>query len=263
MNKIEIKNLKKRFGDGDWVTNGLNLSIPQGKFVCIIGQSGEGKSVFLKQVIGLIKPTEGEIFIDGKNTVCLEGEERSENFRKFGYVFQFAALLDSLTVFENIGIVDLENKKDPKEIRERVKEKLSLVNLSEDTIDKYPAELSGGMKKRVGLARTLMGNPEKIILYDEPTTGLDPITSRVVHELMVDVHKKLNLTSVVISHDIEIFKYVDYVALLYEGKVVSIVDAETIWESDDPYIYQFIRGLPDGPCKEIFLTIKTKFNCME
>ena len=149
-------------------------------------------------------------------------------------------------MFENIGIVDLENKKDPKEIRERVKEKLSLVNLSEDTIDKYPAELSGGMKKRVGLARTLMGNPE-IILYDEPTTGLDPITSRVVHELMVDVHKKLNLTSVVISHDIEIFKYVDYVALLYEGKVVSIVDAETIWESDDPYIYQFIRGLPDGP----------------
>lgn len=246
MNKIEIKNLKKRFGEGNWVSNGIDLSIPEGKFVCIIGQSGEGKSVFLKQVIGLIRPTEGEILIDGKNTVGLHGQEREDNFKKFGYVFQFAALLDSLTVFENIGIVDLENKKNIDEIRARVKEKLALVNLDEDTIDKFPAELSGGMKKRVGLARTLMGNPE-IILYDEPTTGLDPITARVVHELMVDVHKKLNLTSVVISHDIEIFKYVDYVALLYEGKVTAIVDAETIWESDDPYIYQFIRGLPEGP----------------
>ena len=249
MNKIEIKNLKKRFGDGDWVTNGLSLSIPKGKFVCVIGQSGEGKSVLLKQIIGLIRPTEGQVLIDGKETIGLEAEEREANFKKFGYVFQFAALLDSLTVFENIGIVDLEQKKNVDEIRARVKEKLALVNLSEDTIDKFPSELSGGMKKRVGLARTLMSNPE-IILYDEPTTGLDPITSRVVHELMVDVHKKLNLTSVVISHDIEIFKYVDYVALLYEGKVASIVDAETIWESEDPYIYQFIRGLPDGPMQK-------------
>lgn len=257
MSKIEIKNLKKRFGDGDWVTNGLTLSIPQGKLICLIGQSGEGKSVLLKQIVGLIQPTSGEVFIDGKQTVGLTGQEREENFHKFGYVFQFAALLDSLTVFENIGIVELENKKPVDEIRERVKEKLALVNLSEDTIDKFPSELSGGMKKRVGLARTLMSNPE-IILYDEPTTGLDPITSRVVHELMVDVHKKLNLTSVVISHDIEIFKYVDYVALLYEGKIASIVDAETIWESDDPFVYQFIRGLSEGPMQREILHDKNK-----
>jgi phospholipid/cholesterol/gamma-HCH transport system ATP-binding protein len=257
MNKIELKNLKKRFGDSDFVTNGLSLAIPAGKLVCVIGQSGEGKSVLLKQIVGLIQPTEGEILIDGKNIVGLEGLEREANFKKFGYVFQFAALLDSLTVFENVGIVDLENKKKQDDVRKRVKEKLSLVNLDEDTIDKYPSELSGGMKKRVGLARTLMSNPE-IILYDEPTTGLDPITARVVHELMVDVHKKLNLTSIVISHDIEIFKYVDYVALLYQGKVASIVDADTIWESDDPYVYQFIRGLSEGPMQQEILHDKNK-----
>lgn len=246
MNKIEIKNLKKRFDEGDWVTNDLTLSIPEGKLVCLIGQSGEGKSVLLKQIVGLIQPTSGEVFIDGKNIVGLEGKEKEEVFHKFGYVFQFAALLDSLTTFENIGIVELENKEPVDQVKQRVKEKLALVNLGEETIDKYPSELSGGMKKRVGLARTLMSNPE-IILYDEPTTGLDPITSRVVHELIVDVHKKLNLTSVIISHDIEIFKYVDFVALLYEGKIASIVEANSIWESDDPYIYQFIRGLSEGP----------------
>jgi phospholipid/cholesterol/gamma-HCH transport system ATP-binding protein len=257
MNKIEIKNLKKRFGDGNWVTNELTLSVAQGKFICLIGQSGEGKSVLLKQIIGLIQPSSGEVFIDGKNIVGLEGKEREDVFKKFGYVFQFAALLDSLTVFENIGIVELENKEPYDQIRERVKEKLALVNLGENTIDKFPSELSGGMKKRVGLARTLMSNPE-IILYDEPTTGLDPITSRVVHELMLDVHKKLNLTSVVISHDIEIFKYADYVALLYEGKIASIVDAHSIWESKDPYIYQFIRGLSDGPMQREILHDKNK-----
>lgn len=246
MAKIKIVNLKKRFGEGRWISDGLNLEIPAGKTTCIVGQSGEGKSVLLKQVIGLIQPNEGEIYVDDVNIVTLKGKAREENFRKFGYVFQFAALLDSLSVFENVGIVDLEQGQDPEQIKQKVKEKLSLVNLADDTIEKYPSELSGGMKKRVGLARTLMGNPE-IILYDEPTTGLDPITSNVVHELIADMQKKLNLTSVVISHDVEIFKYVDQVALLYQGKIVSVVDAATIWESKDPYIYQFIRGLTEGP----------------
>lgn len=246
MDKIKIVNLKKRFGEGRFVSNDLNLSIPTGKTTCIIGQSGEGKSVLLKQVIGLIQPTSGSIFVDDIDIVNLRGQAREDNFKKFGYVFQFAALLDSLSVFENVGIVDLENGVNPETVRAKVKEKLSMVNLAEDTIDKYPAELSGGMKKRVGLARTLMGNPE-IILYDEPTTGLDPITSCVVHELIADMQKKLNITSVVISHDVEIFKYVDLVALLYQGKIVSIVDAKTIWESKDPYIYQFIRGQVEGP----------------
>jgi phospholipid/cholesterol/gamma-HCH transport system ATP-binding protein len=246
MDKIKIVGLKKRFDEGRWISNELNLSIPTGKTTCIIGQSGEGKSVLLKQVIGLIEPDAGSIFVDGVDIVPLKGEARENNFKKFGYVFQFAALLDSLSVFENVGIVDLENGEDPAKVRTKVQEKLSMVNLREDTIDKFPSELSGGMKKRVGLARTLMGNPE-IILYDEPTTGLDPITSGVVHELIADMQKKLKITSVVISHDVEIFKFVDHVALLYQGKIVSVVDAATIWESKDPYIYQFIRGLTDGP----------------
>ena len=246
MNKIKIVGLKKRFDEGRWISDGLNLDIPKGKATCIIGQSGEGKSVLLKQVIGLIKPDAGSIFVDDIDTVPFTGAAREENFKKFGYVFQFAALLDSLTVFENVGIVDLENGQDPEKVREKVKEKLSLVNLQEDTIDKYPSELSGGMKKRVGLARTLMSNPE-ILLYDEPTTGLDPITSAVVHELIGDMQKKLPITSVIISHDVEIFKFVDQVVLLYQGKIVSVVEAATIWESKDPYIYQFIRGLTQGP----------------
>lgn len=246
MDKIKIIDLKKRFGEGRWVSNGLSLNIPEGKTTCIIGQSGEGKSVLLKQIIGLIQPSSGSILVDNVEVAHATGEVREDNFKKFGYVFQFAALLDSLTVFENVGIVDLENGQEPEKVREKVKEKLALVNLAEDTIDKYPSELSGGMKKRVGFARTLMGNPE-IILYDEPTTGLDPITSGVIHELIADMQKKLKITSVVISHDVEIFKYVDIVALLYQGKIVSVVDAATIWESKDPYIYQFIRGLLEGP----------------
>jgi phospholipid/cholesterol/gamma-HCH transport system ATP-binding protein len=257
MDKIQIINLKKRFGEGRWVSNDLNFSIPAGKTTCIIGQSGEGKSVLLKQVIGLIAPTSGSILVDGIDIVNASAAIREENFKKFGYVFQFAALLDSLTVFENVGIVDLENGINPEVVRQKVKEKLSMVNLAEDTIDKYPAELSGGMKKRVGLARTLMGNPE-IILYDEPTTGLDPITSSVVHELIADMQKKLKITSVVISHDVEIFKYVDLVALLYQGKIVNIVEAKTIWESSDPYIYQFIRGLVEGPIHQEILHDKNK-----
>jgi len=244
--KIRIVNLKKRFGEGRWISDELNLDIPKGKIICIVGQSGEGKSVLLKQVIGLIKPDSGSIFVDDVDVAQLKDFAREENFKKFGYVFQFAALLDSLNVFENVGIVELEKGDDPDEVRKIIKEKLSMVNLPEDTIDKYPSELSGGMKKRVGLARTLMSNPE-IILYDEPTTGLDPITSSVVHELIASVHKKLNITSVVISHDVEIFKYVDLVALLCKGKIVSMVDAATIWDSNDPYINQFINGLMDGP----------------
>jgi len=244
--KIQLINLYKQFNDGRFITDGLSLDIPEGKMTCIIGRSGEGKSVLLKQIIGLIEPTSGSILIDGKETVGLKGVDRLNNFKKIGYVFQSGALLDSLTVFENIGIVELENNMDPIIVRQIVQEKLSLVDLDPMTIDKYPSELSGGMKKRVDLARTLMGNPE-IILYDEPTTGLDPITVKVVHELMSSMQKKLHITSVIISHDVDLFNYADKVALLYEGKIKSELSAKGIWESKDPYIYQFIRGLSDGP----------------
>ncbi len=212
----------------------------------IIGRSGEGKSVLLKQIIGLIRPTSGEIIINGQDITKLSERELDKVFEKFGYVFQFAALLDSLNVFENVGIKLLEEGVPREKILPIVKEKLALVQLSQDTLWKYPSELSGGMRKRVGLARTLIINPE-IILYDEPTTGLDPITARIIHELMFDMQQRLNLTSVIVSHDVEIFNYADNVAILYNGKIQYFGDAKTIWESDNPYIYQFIRGLSEGP----------------
>jgi phospholipid/cholesterol/gamma-HCH transport system ATP-binding protein len=242
---ISIRNLTKRFGDL-WVSRGIDLDIPAGQMTCIIGRSGEGKSVFLKQLIGLIKPSSGTIIIDGIDITKLKTRDMGIIYKKVGYVFQAAALLDSLTIFENIGLPFLEEGHDREATLQLVKQKLPLVNLKEDVLDKYPSELSGGMRKRVGLARTLMMNPS-IILYDEPTTGLDPITSRVVHELMRDMQVKLQLTSVVISHDIEIFKYADNVALLHEGKIQYFGDAKTIWECENPYIYQFIRGLAEGP----------------
>jgi phospholipid/cholesterol/gamma-HCH transport system ATP-binding protein len=243
--KIKIINLKKQF-DGHQITRGVNLDIPEGEMTVIIGRSGEGKSVLLKQVIGLIKPDSGSIIIDGVDITTLNEYQLKERFKKFGYVFQFAALLDSLNVLENIGITLIENRMSHDQILTIVKEKLALVQLSEETLYKYPSELSGGMRKRVGLARTLVTNPE-IILYDEPTTGLDPITSRVIHELMYDMQQRLKITSIIISHDIETFKYADKVALLNDGKIQYFGDAKTIWESDNPYIYQFIRGSIEGP----------------
>lgn len=248
MATIQLINVRKRFNeDGPWVTDNVNLTIPEGKTTCIIGKSGEGKSVLLKQIIGLIKPTSGSILIDNVDITTLPEKELQPIFKKIGYVFQFAALLDSLTVFENVGLPLLEKGMTREQVLPIVKEKLMLVNLPpEQTLDKYPSELSGGMKKRVGLARTLVVNP-KIILYDEPTTGLDPITTRIIHELMFNTQKKLGLTAIIISHDIEIFKYVDQVALLNERSIQFVGDAATIWDSTNPYIHQFIRGLTDGP----------------
>ncbi|MGC2310807.1 MAG: ATP-binding cassette domain-containing protein [Candidatus Babeliaceae bacterium] len=242
---IRVVNLRKQFGER-LVTNDVTLDIPTGHMTCIIGRSGEGKSVLLKQIIGLIKPTSGHIFIDNVDITQLNEQELQTVFKKCGYVFQFAALLDSLTIFENIGLTLLEHGMKAKDVLPIVKAKLAQVNLREDIVNLYPSELSGGMRKRVGLARTLVTQPS-IILYDEPTTGLDPITTRIIHELIYNMQKKLTLTSVVISHDVEVFKYVDYVALLHEGKIRFFGPAKTIWESDNPYIYQFIRGLPEGP----------------
>ncbi len=243
---IQLVNLKKKFDEDRWVSDGIYLTIPKGKTTCIIGPSGEGKSVLLKQMIGLIKPTSGNIIIDGVDITLLKENELGTIFKKCGYVFQFAALLDSLTVFENVGLTLLEQGRENNAILSLVKEKLALVNLGEDILYKYPSELSGGMRKRVGLARTLVTDPS-IIFYDEPTTGLDPITTRIVHELIYDMQRKLNITSVIISHDIEIFKYVDNIALLQDGKIRYFGDANAIWHSDNPYIYQFIRGLARGP----------------
>jgi len=242
---IEIKNLCKAFGP-KVVLDSLNLSVKKGEFLAIVGRSGEGKSVLLKNIIGLLRPDSGTIVVDGTDITQLSDEELQSLFKKCGYVFQFAALLDSLTVFENIGITMLEENADPNKVRTLVLEKTQSVGLRDDVLDKYPDELSGGMKKRVGLARTLMLDPHPL-LYDEPTTGLDPITVRLIHELIVETHKRQAATSVVISHDPNIFEYADRVAMLYEGKIIYEGAAKDIWESDHPHIYQFIRGLAEGP----------------
>ncbi len=245
MKRMELIDVYKRFGDTE-VSRGINLTIEAGTATAIVGRSGEGKSVLLKQMIGLIRPTEGQILVDDVDITQLNETELSNTLAEFGYVFQFAALLDSLNTYENIGITLIEKGYPRSEVLPIVEEKLRLVNLRPDTLNKYPSELSGGMRKRVGLARTLVTNPT-VILYDEPTTGLDPITSRIIHELIFDMQKKLNLTSIIVSHDIELFKYVDRVALLHNGVIQAVCDADKIWESTNPYIYQFIRGLTEGP----------------
>ena len=241
---LEIKDLKKKIGSR-YITNGLNLKLPKNKMTVIIGRSGEGKSLLLKQIIGLIKPSSGKIILENIDILSLKDMERQEFLKDFGYVFQFAALLDSLTIYENIVLPIQELDYSEYHKKQLVLEKINQVNLSESVLEKYPSEISGGMRKRAGLARTLMTNP-KIILYDEPTTGLDPVTTRVIHELMVET-QKLGVTSLVISHDIEIFNYADYVAFLYEGKIIYFGEAKNIWDEENPYIKQFIRGLTKGP----------------
>lgn len=246
---IKLVNLTKAF-DEKVVTNELNLTIQDGEFLAIIGRSGEGKSVLLKQIIGLIKPTSGSVIIDGEDITKLDKDRLKEIFKKCGYVFQFAALLDSLNVFENVGITLLEEGWNPAEVRPIVIERLHSVGLNEDVVELFPNELSGGMKKRVGLARTLMMSP-KILIYDEPTTGLDPITVRLIHELIKKTHEFLKATTIVISHDVEVFNYADQVAMLHQGKIVYKGSAKSIWECTNPYIYQFIRGLTEGPIQQI------------
>ena len=242
---IELVNIKKSFGPKT-ITNELSLTVNEGEFLVIVGRSGEGKSVLLKQIIGLLTPDSGEVFLEGKEISRLQGPSREEVYKKCGYVFQFAALLDSLTVFENIGITLLEKGEHPDKVKPLVLEKLESVGLDSEVLLKFPDELSGGMKKRVGLARTLMLTP-KVLIYDEPTTGLDPITVKLIHELMKNTHDKFKTTSIVISHDVEIFKYATHVAMLHEGKIAIKTTAHDIWENKNPYIHQFIRGEIDGP----------------
>ncbi|MFH1831924.1 MAG: ATP-binding cassette domain-containing protein [bacterium] len=242
---IELKKVRKAFGS-KVITRDLDLEIGDREFLAIIGRSGEGKSVLLKQIIGLIHPDSGNVLIDGQDITLLKGSELQSVFKKCGYVFQFAALLDSLNVLENVGITLLEDGMHPDKVRPLVAEKIKSVGLGEDVLEKFPDELSGGMKKRVGLARTLMLTPS-VLIYDEPTTGLDPVTVRLIHELIKETHDKLGATTIVISHDIEVFKYATHVAMLHMGKIVYKGLAKDIWESDNPYVYQFIRGLPTGP----------------
>lgn len=244
--KIVITELYKEF-DSTPVTRGVSLEIPAGKLTILLGRSGEGKSVLLKQIIGLIRPTSGSIFIDNVDITKLNEQELQNHLASMGYVFQFAALLDSLNVFENIGITLLEAGVSEKNVLKIVKEKLQLVQLSDAILYRYPSELSGGQRKRVGVARTLVTNP-KIIFYDEPTTGLDPITAGAIRALIGSMQEQApDRTTIVVSHDLELLPYADYVALLYQGKIQYFGPANTAYESKNPYLYQFLRGLQDGP----------------
>ncbi|MFH2137636.1 MAG: ABC transporter ATP-binding protein [Candidatus Omnitrophota bacterium] len=243
---IKINNLHKSF-DGQPVLTGVDLHIKKGETIVIIGRSGCGKSVLLKHVIGLLKPDRGEIVIDKQKMTGLRGKALNALRMKFGMLFQGAALFDSLNVFENVGFAFLEHSAMPAEdIKKRVREALESVDLT-DIEQKMPADLSGGMKKRVGLARAICNHPQ-IILYDEPTTGLDPIMADMINDLIIRLHTHLQVTSVVVTHDMtSAYKVGTKIAMLYEGKIIASGTPDEIKNTKDPIVRQFITGAAKGP----------------
>ena len=246
---IEIVNLCKSF-NGHTVLDNLNLTINDGETTVIIGRSGCGKSVLLKLIIGILKPESGQILIDGKDVARMDERELYELRMQFGMLFQGAALFDSLTVLENVGFGMIEHAKSRSaEIEKRVKECLALVGLREIE-DKKPAELSGGMRKRVGLARAICLRP-RIMLYDEPTTGVDPIMGDAINDLIIELHNKLKVTAVAVTHDMtSAYKIANRIAMLYEGKIVAFGTSEEIKNTKDPIVRQFITGAGKGPITE-------------
>jgi phospholipid/cholesterol/gamma-HCH transport system ATP-binding protein len=238
---IEIKDLHKSFGSHKVLT-GITLSVPAGSTLVILGGSGSGKTVLMKHMIGLLKPDSGQVIVDGEDIVPMGAEQLEQLRRKFGMVFQAAALFDSMTVYENVSFPLREHRKDLSEeqMRALVREKLSIVGLK-NVEEKYPSDLSGGMRKRVGLARAIVLDP-KIVLYDEPTTGLDPITTDYVDEMILDAKKQLGVTSVVISHDIaSAFKVADNIAFLYQGVIVDQGHPSKLRHSEHPGVKLFLQ----------------------
>ena len=248
--QVELISLYKSF-NGQTVLNGLDLKIEKGKTTVIMGRSGGGKSVLLKHIIGLYKPDKGQVIIEGTDITRLREKELNEVRKKFGMLFQDAALFDSMTVGENVACPLVEHTRlKPSEIRERVLEKLLMVGLK-DVEQKMPSELSGGMKKRVGLARAIIMNPE-ILLFDEPTSGLDPIMADAIDHLIRETQEHLQVTSIVISHDIQsTLKIAHKVALLYQGEIVAQDTPEAFLGSQDPLIKQFITGSSKGPIQGV------------
>jgi phospholipid/cholesterol/gamma-HCH transport system ATP-binding protein len=246
MAMIEIKDLHKSFG-GLTVLRGVNLTVEKGESMTVIGGSGSGKSVLIKHIIGLLFPDKGKVIVDGQVLNELKEFDLNELRKKFGMLFQGAALFDSLTVWENVGFsLKQHTKQSDQEIKKIVTEKLALVGLK-DVEDKMPSELSGGMKKRVGLARAICMDAE-IILYDEPTTGLDPITADAINDLIVDLRKKLGVTSVAITHDMQsAYKISDRIAMLYKGEIQEIGTPDQIRNTTNPIVRQFITGSAVGP----------------
>jgi len=246
---IEIKELAKSFNTHK-VLDSLNLTIEKGTTCVIIGRSGCGKSVLLKHIVRVLMPEKGKIYIDGKDLDRLNEKELDSLRLRIGLVFQGGALFDSLTVGENVGFGLIEyTKTSKKELLERIEEALCLVGLS-GIVNLMPAELSGGMKKRVALARAICVKPD-IILYDEPTTGVDPITADSINELIKSLHDKLKVTSVVVTHDMKsAYRVADRIAMLYQGKIIAEGTPEEIQNTQHPVVHQFINGLAQGPITE-------------
>lgn len=243
---IELQNIVKHFGD-HLVLDNLNLKVETGETKVIIGRSGCGKSVMLKHIVGLLAPENGKVFVDGQDIWQLDEKRMNQLHMKIGMVFQGGALFDSLSIWENVGFVlrEYSTLKEP-EIRKRVKEALNLVNLF-DVENKMPSELSGGMKKRVAVARALCVRPQ-IILYDEPTTGLDPITADAINVLIDELHDKLKVTSIVVTHDMRsAYKVADKIAMLYNGKIIAEGTPDEVRYTHDSIVHQFITGAAHGP----------------
>ncbi len=245
---IEIINLCKSFG-GVKVLDNVNLKVQRGETLVIIGQSGGGKSVLLKHMIGILKPDSGRVLVEGTDITAVSMEGLNEIRKKFGMLFQGAALFDSMTVLENVGFGLYEHSTLlDNEIQRRVKENLSLVGL-EGIQEKKPAELSGGMRKRVGLARAIAMGPQ-IILYDEPTTGIDPIMGDVIDELILKLRDHLAVTSVAVTHDMKsAYKIADRIAMLYKGRIIEVGTPDQIRNSSNPVVQQFVTGSSQGPIK--------------
>jgi phospholipid/cholesterol/gamma-HCH transport system ATP-binding protein len=246
--KIRVINLHKSFGEKQ-VLKGCDVEVREGESMVVIGGSGSGKTVLIKCIIRLIQPDQGEIYIDQEEITGLNERSMNEVRKKFGMLFQGGALFDSMRIWENVGFgLRQHTHLNDGEIRRVVSEKLGLVGLK-DIEDLMPSELSGGMKKRVSLARAIAMEPE-ILLYDEPTTGLDPIMADAINELIVQMREKLKVTSVAITHDMKsAYQIADRIAMLYQGKIVEVGTPEEIKNSSNPIVQQFIQGKSEGPIK--------------
>lgn len=243
---IELCDLTKSLS-GRMVLDGVSLSILKGETMSVIGGSGAGKSVTLKHIVGLMKPDRGCVKVDGVDVTNTNHGSMEAARRKIGFCFQGSALLNSLTVFENVALPLREHERPADgEIRRRVEEKLDLVGLS-DAGQKLPSEISGGMKKRVGLARAIIRNPA-ILLYDEPTAGLDPVMGSTINDLILDMQKKLQVTSVLVTHDMtSAFRVSNRIAMLLKGRILKVGTPAEFRASDDPLVKQFIYGESEGP----------------
>ncbi len=246
MKIIEIKNLYKTL-DHKVIYRDLNLTVNKGETLVIVGRSGCGKSVLLKHIIGIMRPDKGEVWVHGRNINKVKLKTLDSLRKKIGMVFQGAALFDSLTVAENVCFYLSEHTNISQKERYKIAEETLYKVGLKDILEKYPADLSGGMKKRVGIARAIAYNPE-VILYDEPTTGLDPITADAIDSLIKNLHVKLNVTGVVVTHDIKsAYKIADRIAMIYNGNIIAEGTPEEIRNSDSPYVRQFVNGSSEGP----------------